>query len=262
MRGQHRVRPRGRQQGRGRRRDREGRACDQASHADQPAHHQRDGAARRARRIRWARPAADAPRHRAGTASVPPLPRPGRLQGAGDADPRDRRQCRRRVRHEGRALSRVYNVLPRREAHGRAGEMGRRAQRKPARRRALPRQHHGGRARARCRRQVRRLPRPHAREYRRLLSCGPQRRAAHQQYRRALRHLRDPGRACRGQRRAHQHDADRPLSGRRTAGSSLRDGNAGRPRGAQARDRSGRAAPAQHHPGRRDAVPDRAGLHL
>ena len=78
--GQHRVRARGRQQGGGRRGDRQGRARDQASHADQPAHHQRDGAARRARRIRRARPAPDAARHRAGPAPVPPLPRGRRVQ--------------------------------------------------------------------------------------------------------------------------------------------------------------------------------------
>ncbi len=36
----------------------------------------------------------------------------------------------------------------------------------------------------------------------------------------------------------------------------------GRSRRPRARDRSGGAAPPQHHSGQRDAVPDRAGLHL
>ena len=42
----------------------------------------------------------------------------------------------------------------------------------------------------------------------------------------------------------------------------LADGDHGRSRGPNARDRSGGAAPAQHHSGRRHAVPDRSRLHL
>ncbi len=66
----------------------------------------------------------------------------------------------------------------------------------------------------------------------------------------------------RGERHLHQHHAHRPLSRRRAAGGGLRARDAGRPRRAQARHRSGGAAPQEHDPEGGDAVQDRAGLHL
>ena len=137
------------------------------------------------------------------------------------------------------------------QAHRPAGEMDRRTQRRPSVRRALPRQHHRGRARARQGRQSssacasKRLPisapttTPTAAAGPPTVNIGvlagtyvlP---AAHVEV----------------DRRSDQHHADRPLSRRRPAGSRLRDRDHGRPRRARARHRSGRAAPAQHHSGR------------
>ena len=60
--------------------------------------------------------------------------------------------------------------------------------------------------------------------------------------------LRDPGGVHERARRLHQHRADRRLSRRRQARGQLPDRAAGRPRGAAARPRPGRIAPAQPDP--------------
>ena len=60
----------------------------------------------------------------------------------------------------------------------------------------------------------------------------------------------------------HQHHTDRALPRGRASGGSTRDRTRHRSRGARARDRSGRAAPAQPDPSRGDAVPDRTRLPL
>ena len=184
------------------------------------------------------------------------------LQGPGNQVPGDLGECRRRLRHEGRRS--IPNIRWSRSPRGSpaAGEMDLRARRGAHLRRALPRQHHRGRAGARRGRPLPRLARAHAGQSRRLLRLGPSGWSRHQQYRRARRDLHDAGDPCGRDRRPHQHHGDRPLSRRRPARGRLCGGDPGRPGGAQARDRSGRAAPAQHDSRRRDAVQDRAGLHL
>ena len=91
----------------------------------------------------------------------PPLLARRSLQGAGNQVPRHLRECRRRLRHEGRRS--IRNTSRRRwpRAARPAGEMDLRPQRRPALRRALPRQHHRGRARARQGRQVPGASGPH-----------------------------------------------------------------------------------------------------
>ncbi len=58
----------------------------------------------------------------------------------------------------------------------------------------------------------------------------------------------------------HQQDAQRAVPGRRTARDGVRHGPHRRLSGPQARDGPGRAAPAQLHPARRDAVGSRHAL--
>ena len=129
---QPRLLPRGRQQGGGRRSHRQGRPCHQASDADQPPHHRVDGAARLPCRIRSARRALHAALHGAGTAPGATDPGAGRVQDSGEPHPRDLRQCRRRLRHEGRRLSGVPARHAGGEAHRPAGEVDRRPQRSPS----------------------------------------------------------------------------------------------------------------------------------
>ena len=76
-----------------------------------------------------ARPAHHAALHRAGPAHDPPHHRDGSVQGGRDAVPRDRRKRRRRLRHEGRALSGIRPGGARGAPHRPAGEMDCRAQR-------------------------------------------------------------------------------------------------------------------------------------
>ena len=163
---------------------------------------------------------------------------------SGDQGPRDLRQCRRRLRHEGRRLSGISARAAGGEAHRPAGEMDRRPQRSPS----SSDEH--------CRDNITEaelaldkdgkflaIRVQQLLQHRRLQRLRPQRRPADQQYRRARRHLHVPGRLRRGQRHLHQHHAHRPLSRRRPAGSRLCARDAGRPRRAQARHRSRGAAP-------------------
>ena len=80
----------------------------------------------------------------------------------------------------------------------------------------------------------------------------------------ARRRLPHAGDLRRGDRRVHQHAADRCLSRRRPAGGLLRAGAARRQGGAQARPRPRRDPAAQSHSARRDALQDadRADLRL
>ncbi len=66
--------------------------------------------------------------------------------------------------------------------------------------------------------------------------------------------LRHPGDSCARQRRRDQHRADVGLSRRRPAGIEFHPGAHDRSRRRRARHRARRAAPAQHHPGRRAAL--------
>ena len=129
---QLRLPARGRQQGGGREGHRLGRPRDQAPHADQPAHHGVDGAARLPRRIRSARRPLHAPLHGAGPASGAAHAGAGRVPHSGDQGPRDRRQCRRRLRHEGRRLSGISAGAAGGEAHRPAGEVDRRTAANPS----------------------------------------------------------------------------------------------------------------------------------
>ena len=98
---------RDRQQGGGRCRLRQGRARPQAALCDHPRPRAVHGAARRDRRVGPARGALHALCRRA--VPAPRAPDAGRqhLQGARAADPRHRRRCRRRLRHQGLAVSRA-----------------------------------------------------------------------------------------------------------------------------------------------------------
>ena len=84
----------------------------------------------------------------------------------------------------------------------------------------------------------------------------------HRQYRHARRRLSHARDACRRDRGVHPHQSGAALSRQRPARGRLRDRAHGRSRRRRARHRSGRAAPAQLHSARGDAVQDRAHLHL
>ena len=105
-----RLSVRGRRQGRGRTRVGGRRPRGQASHGDQPDHHQLDGAARLPRRIRSARRPLHLALHGARPARDPPRACERSVQGAGDPGPHHLGECRRRLRHEGRALPRVHSL--------------------------------------------------------------------------------------------------------------------------------------------------------
>ena len=140
------------------------------------------------------------------------------------------------------------------------GEMGLDALRSLPERRPGARQRHRRRACARGRRHLSRPAGEEPRRRRRLSADRDDRRGRQSRHaRRRLSHAGDPRRR---HRRVQPHQSDPPLSRQRPPGGGLRHRADGRSRRRRARHRSGRAAPAQHHPARGDAVQDRAHLHL
>ena len=131
------------------------------------------------------------------------------LQDPRAQDPRHLAGYRRRLRQQGRRLSRLYLRHRRLDRHRRAGEMGRGPDREPVDHGLRPRLPHDRRDRRDQGRPGHRPPRPHARRPRRLRRL----RRPDQMAGRLLQHrhrlVRLPGGPCRGRRRLHQQGAGR-----------------------------------------------------
>ena len=236
-----------------RRRDHPGGARDQAHDAHQPAHRTSSMEPRHLRRMDARDGRLTLRVHGAGSTSVFAASLAADVfLACRSPDPGDHRQRRRRLRHEGR-ISRIHIAAwPRREMLAGApvkwvGERGEKCCRTSTAATTSPR----GRARARRRWQrIRRLPR-HARygEHRRLLSRRPQRWSRNGEYRRARRHLRDPGAHVEVNGVLDQHDADRVLPRRHALRKQPTYRDDGRPRGARARRSIRLRRLPQHDPG-------------
>ncbi len=224
----------------------------------QPGDGEPDGAARLPRRLRPRPGPLDDPLHDPVRARHPGGARRPHLQGAAASDPRRLRQHGRRVRHEGRLLPGIRAGAVGVRGHRAAGALDRRAQRGAAERRAGPRQHRRHRAGARSRWAVSRPAGALAGGDRGLLLDRPADHPADDRARLPGQHLPHPGGARRGRRGLDQHDDDRPLPRRQPARADLCDRNDHRQGGARARPAAGRAAPAQHDPGRGDPIHDGA----
>ena len=179
-----------------------------------------------------------------------------------DADARADRQCRRLVRHEGLALSRICRAVPRLQDPRPAGQMDRRALGQLSERPARPRPRFRRRAGARQGRQVSGRAPHRLRQCRRLSrQCRPADGidGRHAQPRRHLPHAADRGGDQGG---LHPHLADRRLSRRRPARGQLLHGAADRHRVARDGHRQRRDAPPQPHPPGGDALQDGVGHDL
>ena len=186
--------------------------------------------------------------------------RPAQDQARPDAHPD--RQCRRLVRHEGLALSRVCRPVPCLQDPRPSGEMDRRALGQLPQRPAWPRPRLRRRAGARQGRQVPGRAPHRLRQCRRLSrQCRPADGldGRHAQSRRHLPHAADRGR---DQGRLHPHLAGRRLSRRRAARGQLLHGAADRHGGARDGHRQRRDAQAQPHQARGDALQDGVGHDL
>ena len=170
------------------------------------------------------------------------------------------RQCRRLVRHEVAGLSRVRPAPAGEQDPWPAGEMDRRALREFSERPSRPRSSARGRAGARQGRQVFSRAAQRHRQRRRLhLSADA---GDHQRGEEHHRRLPDAGDGGELQGRVHQHHADRRLSRRRPARGQLLHGTPDRHRGPRDGHRQGRAAPAQPHRARPDALQGAVGHEL
>ena len=237
--------------GRGRCRVRQGGADRQARPRQQPPGPQRDGAARRDRRIRPGDRRLHALHDQPEPACDPPVD--GRLCAAhpGGQIARRRPRCRRRLRLEDLSLCRRGDRDLGRRQGAPAGQMDRRALGKLHVRRAWPRPRHPCRAGARRARQVPGAQGIDDRQYGRLSvdlrALHPDLSLRHP----ARRHLHDPGDLCRDQGGVHPHRPGRRLSRRRPAGGDVSARTHRRPRRRRDRHGPGRIAPPQLHPGRR-----------
>ena len=219
----------------------------QARLHQQPPGAERDGAARRDRRLRCRQRRADAVEYDAEPACGAARHRGLRRHGAGAQAARDRAGCRRRLRLEDLHLS-GRGRLPVGRAQGRpAGEMGFGPLRSLPHRRAWARPRHPCRDGVRRRGQDHGVAREDHRQSRRLhvdlLVVGADLSLCDA----AVRPVRHREHLLRGRRGLYQHRAGRCLSRRRAAGSDLCGRAAGRGRRARARHRSGRPAQAQLH---------------
>ena len=241
-------------QGRDRRGLRQGGPCHQAGPDQQPAGPQRDGAARRDRRVR--------PRHRRlyavddqpESARHPTADGRFRARHSRTQAPRHRPGCRRRLRLQDLPLRRgshrhlgVEEDRPPDQVGG--GTVGELRIRRPWPRPRHPRRTGAGRGR-----QVPGAPGPDARQHGRLSvhlrAVDPDLPLRHA----AGRPVHDSGDLRRGQGGLHPHRPGRCLSRRRPAGSLLPDRAHRRERGARAWHRQDGAAPPQLHPAVRHAL--------
>ena len=250
-----------RRHGQGGRGLRQGRARHAPAAGQQPHRRLRHGAALGDRRVRRQERPLHAARRQPGRVR-PEAPDGRSPEDQAGPDARADRQCRRLVRHEGLALSRVCRAVPRLQDPRPAGEMDRRALGQLLERPAWPRPRFRRRAGARQGRQVPRRAPHRLRQCRRL---SRQCRSAdgldgrHPQPRRHLPHAADRGRDQGG---LHPHLADRRLSRRRPPRGQLLHGAADRDRGARDGHRQRRDAPPQPHQARGDALQDRVGHDL
>ena len=258
--GQHLLRASGRRQGCGRRRLRARGPCGARAFRHQSRDRGDHGAARQHRRLQPHRRPLHHLHHAAARAPVSRRACPRRAEGAGEPGPRRRRRHRRQLRDEVGGLQRGRAGAAGREDRRPSGEVGEHALGGVSQRRPGARQRHRRRARARGRRHVSRAAGQDDRRRRRLSAGGDAgRRRQSRNARRRLSHAGDP---CRRHRRVQPHQSDPALSRQRPPRGGLRDRADGRPRRRPPRHRPRRAAPAQHHSRRRDAVQDRPELHL
>ena len=195
-------------------------------------------------------------------AACDPHGRVADLQDSRAQDPRHLARHRRRLRQQGRRLSRLHLRDRRLDRHRPAGQMGRGPDRESVDDLVRPRLSHDDRDRRAPRRQGHGVARARARRPRRVRRLRRSVEMAGRLLQHRHRIVRLPGRALRGRRRLHQQGAGRrrlSLLVPRHRSRLLHRAGDGHP-GAEARDGPGRTADEEPHPAR--AVPLSVGARL